>query len=212
MRQALVLFLFIAGACFHSVAQSDELTPSSLPDFLSDYERSLIPLDAAYADLANETLAPLDEKGQPLGHRPIENRRQAIADLRQTLHRLTANPQDLLLTTTLFIQTETMADDLFDLSQIAYDNDREELGKRLSDLMTALDRYRDGIESYMLSLARDAQERLGRLERENRDLQQKLKEAAKPPKAAAPVGRPATGAEQPVWSNPTSQPIILRAD
>jgi hypothetical protein len=43
-------------------------------------------------------------------------------------------------------------DDLFDLSQIAYDNDREELGKTFSDLETALDRNDELIEAYVLRL------------------------------------------------------------
>ncbi len=156
-------------------AQSQALTPASLPGFLTQYERTLIPLEAAYADLASDSLPLKDEVGQPLGHRPVENRRDALAALRETLHQLARNPRDLVLTITLFLETESLTDDLFDLSQIAYDNDREELGKRLADLMKPLDEQRDLIEAYSLVVAGDAQKHIQELETENRDLQQKLK-------------------------------------
>ncbi len=191
MQKAATIALLAASFSLSSTlrAQGQALTPASLPDFLTQYERSLNPLEAAYADLASEPLPLKDEAGQPLGHRPVENRRDALAALRETLHQLARHPGDLVLTVTLFLETESLTDDLFDLSQIAYDNDREELGKRLSDLMKPLDERRDLIEAYALSVAGDAQKRIQGLETENRDLQQKLKTTRKT-RAADPFRRP----------------------
>lgn len=176
-----ILLVILAGMLsFPSVrrAQDETLTASTLPEFLARYEQNLGPLDQAYEELTNENVPLRDETGQPLGRRHIEDRRQALAGLRQTVHQLASSPSDLVLTTTLFAQTEALVDDLFDLSQICYDNDREELGKLFSDLETTIDRNNDLVESYALKLATAKQDRLQELEKENRDLQQKLKEAA----------------------------------
>ena len=62
----------------------------------------------------------------------------------------------------------------FDLSQAAYDDDREELAKRLHDLETVIGRHRAWTESYLLSLAADRQARLEKLEKENAELRKKL--------------------------------------
>lgn len=185
MPRAAVLLILVGSFSFPSdlAGQNKKLTPSDLPEFLARYGNSLNPLDEAYTELANEKLPLRDESGQPLGRRPIEDRRKALADLRQTLHRLTTSPQDLVLTTTLFVQTETLADDLFDLSQICYDNNREEFGKRLYDLMAAVDQNKESLESYALSLAEEKQQRILQLERENQALQQKLKGAPRKAKS-----------------------------
>ncbi len=178
MRKIL-LFALAATAFLPSLsAQADNLTASNLAEFLARYEVSLNPVNQAFADLESEKLALRDESGEPLGRHHIEDCRQVVVSLRQMIRQLTANPEDLVSTITLFIQTEALADDLFDLSQIAYDNDREELGKRFSDLQIALDHREDLIQKHALQLAAAKQDRLKQLEGENRDLQQKLKDAA----------------------------------
>jgi len=164
-------------------AQDRNLAASDLPEFLARHEDSLRPLDAMYTELANEHLPLRDEAGQLLARRHIEDRRRALETLRQTIHQLAANPGDLVLTTQLFLQTETLVDDLFDLSQVAYDNDREDLGRRLSDLMRVLDHHTGLIESYTLGLAAEKQDRIRELEKENQWLRQKLQEAAEETKA-----------------------------
>ncbi len=157
--------------------QTEKLTPATFPEFLSRYEAGLRPVDEAYAELENENLPLRDEMGQPLvGRRRIIDRRQRLEQLLKTLHQLEANPPDLVLTTTLLVQTEALADDLFDLSQMAYDNDREELAKRLSDTEATMDHNADLVEAYTLDLAALKQQRIEELEKENRGLQQKLKE------------------------------------
>jgi hypothetical protein len=169
-------------------APGGKLTASTLPQFLAEFQRSLEPLDSAFDDLENAKLPLLDDSGHPLGRRNIQDRRKTLSELRDAIKQLGASPQDLVLAVTLFSRTERLADDLYDLSQIAYDNDQEELGTRLADLLTTLDPNQDLIESYALSLATEREERLRALEKENQDLQQKLKEAqaSKPRPAAQP--------------------------
>jgi hypothetical protein len=184
MPRALLLLVLLAFSMFPSLALAQKkLTLSNLPDFLAGYDRNFPVLEALFAELANENLPLRDEKGQPLGRRPIEDRRQALSDLRGTARQLAANPQDLVLAATLVTRTETLADDLFTLSQIAYDNDREELGKRLADLQLTMDRNKEFLETCLLTLAAQTQERLKQLEAENEELRRKLKEAGTQPPA-----------------------------
>ncbi len=167
-------------------AQNESLTASNLSSFLDRYQKDLEAADQAYTELSNENLPLLDENGQPLGRHHLEDRRQTLIGLRDIARRLAASPGDLVLATTLFARNEALVDDVFDLSQVAYENDREELGKRLSDLEAALD-YHDGlIENYVLSLAASQQQRMQELERENSDLRLKLKEALEKGKASRP--------------------------
>lgn len=177
LRIPLVVLAAIVSFPIASAAQDKELTDTNFSEFLSGYERSLGMVNQAFDDLADQNLPLRDETGQPLGRHHIEDRRQTIVRLRDTLHRLTSSPQDLVQVTTLLVQNEALADDLFDLSQTAYDNDREELAKRLSDLETSMDRHNDFIEAYALKLAEAKQDRIQQLEKENRELQERLKEA-----------------------------------
>lgn len=109
-----------------SLAQQ-KLDATNLSDFLGKYDTNFGPLEAVFKELANENLPLRDEAGQPLARRPIEDRLAALTTLRQVARQFATNPEDLVLATTIVIQTESLADDLFDLSQVAYDNDREEL-------------------------------------------------------------------------------------
>lgn len=162
----------------------EKLTPSNLPEFLAHYDSNFGPLDAAYGELDNEQLPLRDEEGRPVGRRPMEDRRQALMELRKIARQLAAEPQDLVLAATLVLRTENLADDLFDLSQVAFDNDREELGRRLSDLQITMDQNQELLASYLLTLAAEKQDRIRQLEKEKAELEEKLKEAAKPPKPA----------------------------
>ncbi len=187
MRETL-LFILALMFWFPSglQAQNENLTASNLPEFLAHYEQSLRPVDEAYDELTNENLPLRDEGGKPLARHHIDDRLQTVTNLRQTVHQLVANPQDLVSATTLLVQNEALADDLFDLSQVAFDNDREELGKRLSELEASMDHNKDLIETYALNLAKAKQDRIQELEKENRDLQQKLREATERGKGKPP--------------------------
>jgi Fe-S cluster assembly scaffold protein SufB len=180
MKRALILFFMVSVAISPATLfPQQKLTATNLPDFLARYDTNFGPLQAVFKDLANENLPMTDETGQPLARRHMEDRLLALTNLRQTARQLAAKPEDLVLTATLVIRTESMADDLFDLSQVAYDNDREELGKQLSTLQVTLEENKDLLADYLLELAAEKQNRLQQLEKEVDDLNQKLKEAAK---------------------------------
>ena len=152
-------------------------TASSLAQFLGQYNKGLDPIDRAFEQLETANLPLLDESGHPLERRTITDRRKAVADVRDTVRRLASSPQDLVAALTLFSRGEKLMDDLYDLSQIAYDNDEEELGKRFTALLTEADRNHELIESYVFSLAAEKEERLRRLEERNQELEKKLRES-----------------------------------
>jgi hypothetical protein len=184
MQRALLLLVPLAFSMFPSLTRAQNKPPlSNLPSFLAGYDRNFPVLETLFAELANENLPLRDEEGRPLGRRPIEDRRQALSDLRGTARQLAANPQDLVLAARLVTRTENLADDLFSLSQVAYDNDREELGKRLADLQLTMDRNREFLETCLLALAAQTQERLIQLEAENEALRRNLKQAGTQPPA-----------------------------
>jgi len=183
MPRGLLFLTLVAWALVPGTLSAQEtLTPSNLPEFLARYDQTFDPLDAAYDELINENLPLRNEEGQPLVRRPIEDRRRALADLREIARQLAAQPQDVVLTTKLVFRTESLADDLFDLSQMAFDNDREELGKRLADLQATMDHNKELLAAYLLTRAAQMQERIGQLEREKVELERKLREAQRPPK------------------------------
>jgi len=175
LRSFFIAPFVIVSFALSAQTPAPPLTPDTLPKFLTNYERHLIPLEGAYGEIENDPLPLNDENGQPLGHRPLEDRRRALGDLRDTLHKLSDKPHDLRLALKLLFETEDLTDNLYDLSQIAYDNDREDLGKRLSDLMNPLDRDRAQIESYTLELAEETAARLEELEKRNQELEQTRK-------------------------------------
>jgi hypothetical protein len=185
MRKTL---LVISGflVCFAPAwsAQKESPTAQNVPEFVARYPKILEPLDAVYENLESENLPLLDDSGRPVGRHPIEDRRKALAELRDTLNKLRAEPRNLTLVTKFFIQSESLTDDLYDLSQIAYDNDREELGKQLADLVARLDAEGDSIESYALALAQEKEDRIKQLEAENANLREQLKQASPAPKAS----------------------------
>jgi hypothetical protein len=176
MRKALVLLVALAGLTGSSVLRAQQPAPSSadLEEFLARHRDAVRPIQQVFDELTDQDLPLEDERGQPLTRRNIQDRRKSLRDLTATIDALALAPQDLVLTTRLFVQTETLTDDLFDLSQAAYDDDQEELGKRLHDLQTVIGRHRAWLESYLLSLAADRQARLVKLEKENAELKKKL--------------------------------------
>jgi len=180
MKRALILLFMVSAAIFPATLLSQQkLTASNLPDFLGRYDTNFGPLEAAFSDLKNENLPLTDEAGQPLARRPLADRLQAASSLRQTARQLATKPEDLVLAATLVIRTESLADDLFDLSQIAYDNDREELGNRLNALEITMEDNKELLADYLLALAAEKQNRLQQLEKEVDELQRKLKEGMK---------------------------------
>jgi hypothetical protein len=175
MRRTTLLFILVLllPSSWTLKAQNAGAPPVDPQEFLSRYEDSLQVFGEAYDELPLESLPFRNEWGRPLTRRPIDDRRRALNDLRQTIQRLRSDPQDLVQTTQLLIQSESLADDLFDLSRIAYDNDNEELGKRLSQLSRTADDNNDIVKSYALQLAEKQQARLHQLQEENSELLRK---------------------------------------
>ena len=191
MRKSLLVLFLVTLGCNPSWvgAQNKGSAAFDVGEFLTRYESSLKPLDQLYGELANENLPLRDEAGQPLTRRHIEDRREALKDLVTIVHALAANPQDLVSATKLLVQSETLADDLFDLSQVAYDSNREELGRQLADLLRVMDHHNALIESYALNVAAEKEARLRELEKENQELRQKLSEATEPVKSKVTAQR-----------------------
>ena len=175
----ILLCLFTVTIFPTNLLPQQKLTADNLPAFLARYDTNFEPLDAVFKDLTNENLPLTDESGQPLARRPLADRLQSLTSLRQTARQLAEKTEDLVLATTLVIRTESLADDLFDLSQVAYDNDREELGNRLNNLETTMEDNKGLLADYLLALAADKQNKLQQLEKEVEDLHQKLRAADK---------------------------------
>jgi len=178
MRKALLLLAFLVWILSPARLPAQEaLTGANLPGFLERFDLNFSFVEEAYRDLANEKLPLRDTQGQPLSRRPIEERSRLISGLRQTSREAAGNPQGLVVVAKLVLQTAELASDLFDLAQIAYDNDREDLGARLAVAQTTMEQNKALLASYLLSLAAEKEERLRKLEKENADLQLRLKPA-----------------------------------
>jgi len=173
-KPPILLCLFSVAILPATLRAEEKLTATNLPDFLARYDTNFGPLEALFKDLTNEDLPLTDQGGQPLARRPLTDRLVALTNLRQTARQLAAKPDDLVLATTLVIRTESLADDLFDLSQVAYDNDREELGNRLNNLQITMEDNESLLADYLLALAAEKQSRMQQLEKEIDDLRQKL--------------------------------------
>ena len=180
MKRALIPLFMASIAIFPTTLLAQQkLTFTNLPDFLARYDTNFGPLEVVYKDLANEDLPLTDETGQPLARRPFADRLLAVTNLRQSARQFAANPGDLVLACTVVIRTEILADDLFDLAQVALDNDREELGNRLSTFHITMEENKDMLADYLLALAAEKQNRLQQLEKEVDELHRKLKEGVK---------------------------------
>ncbi|MGH9326789.1 MAG: hypothetical protein ACRD2B_08920, partial [Terriglobia bacterium] len=145
--------------------QMEELTTSNLPAFLANFTQDINQVDDAFKQLSHSKLALFDQTGHPLGRRKIKDRRQTLVDLRLTLKDFEKRPRDLVVTMTLSDQTEELADEVYDLSQVAYDNDREELGLDLTDALNRFNKDADLLEAYALELATENERQLNQLEK-----------------------------------------------
>jgi hypothetical protein len=178
MRKALLLPAFLVCTLLPARLSAQEaLTAANLPSFLSRFDLNFSYMEAAYTDLAKEDLPLRDTQGKPLARRPIEDRRLVISSLRRLSREVAANPQNLVLVVKIVLETERLTGDLFDLAQIAYDNDLEDLGKRLAVAQKTMQQNEDLLAGYLLSLAAEKEDRLKKLEKENAALQLWIKPA-----------------------------------
>lgn len=184
MRHAgFVCVLLAAMSVPAGIGAQDQKPPvQETPSFAARLEEALRTADDACTEMANNHLPLRDEQGRPLSSRALEGFRPSVDDVRHLNQQLVANPTDFVLATDLFLQSGELADALFDFSQTAYDNDREELGRRLVEISAALERHQQEIKTYTLDLATKMQQRVRKLEEENQVLQRKLDEAQAKPK------------------------------
>ena len=171
-----LLMLLAAPSCPQKAgaAELEKMTAAKLPKFIAAYQKELKAVDSAYQDLTRLEPPLRDESGKTLTPESLRNRLKPIPYIMETSQQLLANPDDVSAALRLFIETETLTDDLSDLTETCYDNDQEEMADRLSTLATTLHHEKHLIESYALHLAEEMQERLRLLERENQDLRSKL--------------------------------------
>jgi hypothetical protein len=197
--QALALLLLCAtfGFTQETGAPAERLTAATLPQFFTQYEKTLSSVGEAFADLEKQKLPLFDESGRPLGRRNIQDRSKELVEVRGDIERLAAKPEDLVLTMTFFNHAERLADEVYDLSQVALDNDQEELGKQLTDLVNTLDSDQDRIEEYALNLAAAKQQQIETLEQQNKTLQEKSKGTRKPRQPEAARSARGEGARRP---------------
>ncbi len=172
---AALLLPVLCGSAQNPGSEAKQLTAATLPQFLTQHQKTLSVVAEAFSELEKQKLPLFDESGHPLGRRKIADRTKEILELRADTERLSAKPDDLVLVMTFFNHTERLADEVYDFSQIAYDNDQEELGNQLAELLGTLDRAQDRIQAYALNLAAAKQQRIEALERENRNLQGRSK-------------------------------------
>lgn len=172
MKTAIALLLFIilctAGPASQTGAAQtgiDKLTPSNLPSFLKTFHDDVEQVNEAFEHLSHTSKPMFDAKEETLGRRKIKDRQQTVADLKNTLDDFERRPDNLVVTMTLSAQTEELADELYDLTEIAYDNDQEETALDLTRLLGDFNNDAGLIQAYALNLASQKEERLRKLEK-----------------------------------------------
>lgn len=164
--------LMLLGLCFPGGALAgqqqsqaiDQLTSSNLPSFLKTFSSDVAEVNAAFEHLSKNGAAMFDSKGQALGRRRIKDREQTVIDLKGTLKDFKRQPGNLVVTMTLSAQTEELADEIYDLTQMAYDNDQEETALNLTRLLGHFNDDAGLLQAYALELASQKEQRLTRLE------------------------------------------------
>ncbi|MGH9351393.1 MAG: hypothetical protein ACRD2G_04410 [Terriglobia bacterium] len=168
MKPAITLLLFAilcaATAGFGAQAEIDELTASNLPAFLKTFAGDVNQVNEAFEHMSKTKPPMFDAKGQALGRRKIKDRQQTVVDLKKTLQDFKQRPDNLVITMTLSAQTEELADEIYDLTEIAYDNDQEETALQLTGLLGNFNDDSSLIQAYALGLAAQKEQRLSQIE------------------------------------------------
>jgi hypothetical protein len=165
------------------IIEADEvkgLDEGNVAVFAKSYEKQLDKIDAIYHELTFLEPPLRDRSEDVITLESLEDRRKSIAYFKQTAQQFQANPQDFTLALRLFIQTETLTDDLSGMSQICFDNDQEELAQRLNAFAMTLKHDKHFLGEYTLRLSDQVEQHVQKLERENQALrarrsQRKLK-------------------------------------
>lgn len=161
----LVTVLCAATSGFGAQADIDKLTPSNLPAFLKTFTSDVGQVNDAFEGMSKTKLPMFDAKGQTLGRRGIKDRQQTVVDLKKTLQDFKSRPENLVVTMTLSAQTEELADEIYDLTELAYDNDQEETAMQLTRLLGHFNDDASLIQAYALGLASQKEQRLSQLEK-----------------------------------------------
>lgn len=182
MRQVLLLGAMMTLAAPLLAQEEDSgWSPEVRREFLMRQLDALEPIERLYEEADTARLPVRDEFGRPLRRRGAEDDRHPVEQLRDALERLQGRPDDLTFATRMLLATDALLDDLTDLSQIAYDDDQEDLGRRLYEMAHVIERHWAEVEAYVLHLAAEKELRLEELERENSLLRETLeKQRAKP--------------------------------
>lgn len=173
MKTAITLLLIVPLAAAGLFARGpqgpqgkiDNLTLSNLPSFLKTFNADVNQVNEVFEHLARASMPMFDAKGQTLGRRKIKDRQQTVVDLKKTLDDFERRPDNLVVTMTLSAQTEELADELYDLTEIAYDNDQEETALDLTRLLGDFNDDAGLIQAYALNLAAEKEGKLSRLEK-----------------------------------------------
>ncbi|HEV2418501.1 MAG TPA: hypothetical protein VGX94_11910 [Terriglobia bacterium] len=161
----LVTVLCAAASGFGAQAEIDKLTPSNLSAFLKTFTSDADQVNDAFESMSKTKLPMFDAKGQTLGRRRIKDRQQTVVDLKKTLQDFKSRPENLVVAMTLSAQTEELADEIYDLTELAYDNDQEETAMRLTRLLGHFNDDASLIQAYALGLASQKEQRLSQLEK-----------------------------------------------
>lgn len=178
MRRALLLFAAWGLAAAALPAEDLAWSREDRMEFLSRHLDAIDPIERVYEEADAARLPVRDEFGRSLRRRGAQDPRHPVEQLRDALERLQSQPDDLALATRMLVATDALLDDLFDLSNAAYENDQEDLARRLDDFTRVIERHWAEVEDYVLYLAGEKQQRLQELERENfllRETLEKLK-------------------------------------
>ncbi|MGH9400735.1 MAG: hypothetical protein ACRD2P_01355 [Terriglobia bacterium] len=159
--------LCAASVGFGAQASIEQLTASNLPPFLKTFGEDVNQVNDAFERMSKMKLPLFDEKGQALGRRKIKDRQQTVIDLKKTLQDFQQRPENLVVTMTLSAQTEELADEIYDLTEIAYDNDQEEMAMQLTHLLGNFNDDSSLIQAYALDLATQKENRLSQLEKKH---------------------------------------------
>ena len=183
MRTAFILLAFFLVTPGPRIALGHDmagLNESNIAPFLVDYQKQLATIESLYQQLANLQPPLRNRSEQPINFESFEDREKTIPYFRQTVREIQSNPHDFVLVLRLLIQTETLTDDLNGLSQICFDNDQEELAQHLNQLALNMEHNKHLTEGYALHLADEVEQRIEKLDAENRELRSRLHGAKKP--------------------------------
>lgn len=182
MRCALMLLTLGLAWLGPGIVRADEiahLNETNIVRFLASYQEQLGEIRSTYRELEHLEPPLRDRSDHVLAPESLENRLKTLALFQKTVQQAQSHPENFVLVLRLFIQTESLTEDLSSLSQLCFDNDQEELAQRLNRLSATMESNKHLVEGYALHLADTVQRRLQDLEREIQNLRARLARTGK---------------------------------